>query len=134
MKNLVLLSILAVLTVRATAQNISTTNLNWGSVSTFVPTTATTTGEVTQFITYSGDSIRWVGADQTIKYRLKVLETNGTWSDVSQAGTIIYEVDNNGKRGVITMTRSNDIKVRMMLTTDADPAVYELTINSIQTF
>jgi hypothetical protein len=116
------------------AQDISKTRLNWHSISTFVPPTGETQNDSTQLIIYSGDSIQWMTTSNTLKYSFAVLETNGSWADVSQPGSIIYEVDNKGKRGVITIQRSDAIRVRMVLNTVAEPLVYELNIDSIKTF
>lgn len=115
------------------AQNISSIRLSWNSVSTMIPSNGTSTNEITQLITSPSDSIKWLGQDGTIKYRLKILETNGTWSDVSQQGSIIYEVDNNGNRGVVYIERASTIKVRMIINTEAEPEVTELTITDIKT-
>ena len=119
---------------KSQAQNLATTKLNWSSVATFNPMTGATVTEATQLFTTAGDSIQWKAPDGTLRYGSKILEVNGIWSDVSQPGSITYEVDSNGQRGVITLQRASDLKVRMMLTTATDPQAYELTINSIQTF
>ena len=131
---MILGSVLFVFSTGSQAQNIATTKLNWSSVTTFNPMTGDTQSESTQLVTTAGDSIKWNAPDGTLRYGSKILEVNGTWTDVSQPGSITYEVDNNGLRGVITLQRDSNLKVRMMLTTNADPQAYELTINSIQTF
>ncbi len=134
LKILIPVSALFVFSTKSHAQNIATTKLNWSSVATFNPMTGETVSEATQLFTTAGDSIQWKAPNGTLRYGSKILEVNGSWTDVSQAGSITYEVDSNGMRGVITLERSSDLKVRMMLTTATDPQAYELTINLIQLF
>jgi|GEM_PF-5802108 len=138
MRKLLILFVLMAGFMKSHAQNISAAKLLWNSTGTMDPSNSASINEPSQFRTYSGDSIQWAGQDGALKSRLKILETNGSWNDASQVGSITYEVDNNGKRGVIAIERTTAnpdmVKVRMVLTTDAEPQVYELTINSIQIF
>ncbi len=138
MKNLLLLFIPIVFSVQAIAQNISTMNLNWSSTLTYNNTASPSeiqfVNENTQLITYSGDSIQWVAQDGSMKYRLKISKANGTWSDVSQPGLMVYEVVNNDLRGVVRIERADEIKVHLIFTTLSTPLIYTLTIDSIKTF
>jgi len=84
--------------MQSTAQDVSSANINWGSILTYDLGTSRTIDEDTQVKTYSGDSIQWVAANGAIKYSFKISKVNGTWADVSQPGLMVYEVVNNNLR------------------------------------
>src|SRR5262249_13377875 len=82
------------------AQKITTNTIRWNSVSTFNAASGEKNMENTTVTSYT-DHIEWSAADGSLKYSVKILETNGSWPNISTNGQIIYEIDNQGKGGTV---------------------------------
>jgi hypothetical protein len=132
MKKIFLLTLALALSAALYSQNIRTATLRWNATTTTDTRAGNQTDENTQVITCS-DHIEWKAPDGTLRYTLKILEANGTWTNVSRNGEIIFEIDNKGNRGTVQFLRKDGAtKVRLLLLTDSDPLSYELTITTTE--
>jgi len=120
------------------AQNITSATLNWQA--SFV--TDVNTGDILstggdQIISHTNSAVEWKDNQGHVKYTYTVNTVNGTWSNVSNNGSIIYQVTTGGKAGTIAFIRSgNEITIRiLLLKEDAEdiPDMYEFKITGITT-
>jgi len=91
-----------------------------------------------QIISHSNTSVEWKDSQGNVKYTYAVNTVNGTWSNVNNTGSIIYQVTTGGKAGTITFIKSgNEITVRILVLNEEDansiPDMYEFKIASITT-
>jgi len=120
------------------AQNITTQSLSWQTAS----ATDVNTGDILsasgdKIISHGSTSVEWKDSQGNVKYTYTVNTVNGTWSNVSNNGSIIYQVTTGGKAGTIAFIRSgNEITIRiLLLKEDAEdiPDMYEFKITGITT-
>jgi fibrillarin-like rRNA methylase len=128
------LLLVAIVSIKAYSQDITTVNTVWTSVETLMIVTGDRITEATQLTSYRKDHIVWADANNTVKYDFTVKETDGAWTDLQQPGSFIYEVEANGKSGNITFERTTaGVKARIFLLTDTDtePLTCELIITAV---
>ncbi|HEY9049624.1 MAG TPA: hypothetical protein VIN08_27190 [Ohtaekwangia sp.] len=116
------------------AQNITTTTLAWQASS----VTDSNTGNILsaggdKIISHSNTSVEWQDAQGNVKYTYAVNTVNGSWSNVSNNGSIIYQVTTGGNSGTITFTKSgSETTVRILVLEGEDiPDMYEFKISSL---
>ncbi len=133
MKKILILMALIALTLPALGQNILTSTLTWNTVSSFDAQTGRKNVEDGQIVTHQHSSIDWNNADGSLKRSFTVNDVTGSWTDVSNEGEIIYEVDTtDGHKGNVYFRKSADgIIVRLVLNTAAEPEVFELTVSTV---
>jgi hypothetical protein len=132
MKKIFIVMLAMTLSAALYSQNIRTATLRWNAVTTTDINAGDMTDENTQLISYP-DHIEWKAPDGTLRYSPNILETNGTWTNVSKNGEIIFEIDNKGNRGTVQFVKQEGVtKVRLLLLTDSEPLSYELTITTTE--
>ncbi|SKC85119.1 hypothetical protein [Ohtaekwangia koreensis] len=125
---LFILSLLLSITI--SAQNIVTETLTWQiSQVQDVNTGESLSSENETFVSYGSQKVEWRNADG-VKHTYIVNKTNGIWTNTSQSGSMIYQVDSGDKSGTITFERAkNEITVRILLMKgDELPEIYEIKI------
>jgi hypothetical protein len=118
------------------AQNITTENLVWHvSYIDDVNAGERTQSENEKLVTYGSDRMEWRNADGSVKYTYTINNVGGSWSNVSNNGSIVYQFKNGDQLGTVTFERvKNEIMVRMLLAKDdALPEIYEIRIVKITT-
>ncbi|HEY9046879.1 MAG TPA: hypothetical protein VIN08_13340 [Ohtaekwangia sp.] len=119
-------------------QSIATQNLAWQASS----VTDVNTGDILsaggdKIISHGSTSVEWKDNQGHVKYTYTVNTVNGTWSNVSNSGSIIYQVTAGGKSGTITFIRSgSEITIRILLLKEDGeniPDMYEFKITGITT-
>ena len=131
MKKLFLV-ILSLTCINLCGQDIRTATIRWSSEGNFNVNTGEDIRENTEVISYP-DHIEWRTANGSLKYSLGIVETNGTWTNVSGNGQVIFEVNNQGRRGTVQFSRSaEEIKVKVMLLSEDRPDIFELTITNTE--
>jgi hypothetical protein len=132
MKKIFLLTLALALSAALYSQDIRTARLRWNAVTTTNINAGDMTDENTQLISYP-DHIEWKAPDGTLRYSLNILETNGTWTNVSKNGEIIFEIDNKGNSGTVQFLKQSGVtQVRLLLLTDSEPLSYELIITTTE--
>ncbi len=119
-----------VFTGALSAQNIATETLTWQiSQVQDVNTGESQSSENETLVSYGSQKVEWKDATG-IKHTYIVNKTSGTWSNTSQSGSMIYQVDSGDKSGTITFERvKNEIMVRILLLKgDELPEMYEIKI------
>jgi hypothetical protein len=115
------------------AQNIETQTLTWQIAQVQdVNTGESQSSENETLVSYGSQKVEWKDATG-IKHTYIVNKTSGTWSNTSQSGSMIYQVDSGDKSGTITFERvKNEIMVRILLLKgDELPEIYEIKIVTI---
>lgn len=116
--------------IALSAQNITTETLIW-QIS-YVQDTNTGESLLSEnetLVSYGSQKVEWKNATG-IKSSYIVNKTGGTWSNTSQSGSMIYQVDSGDKSGTITFECvKNEIMVRILLLRgDELPEMYEIKI------
>ncbi|HEY9008865.1 MAG TPA: hypothetical protein VIM75_22170 [Ohtaekwangia sp.] len=120
------------------AQNITSATLSWQVTS----VTDVNTGDILstggdQIISHVNKSVEWKDSQGNVKYTYAVNTVNGTWSNVSNNGSVIYQITANGKVGTIAFVRSgSEITIRILLLKEDGediPDMYEFKITGITT-
>lgn len=133
MNRFVLATLLLGLSMVVSGQDISVSDLEWSVGSYFEVQTGAMNEEVSKLITHTSSSIEWVEWDGTIKYSFQISNLRGQWLDVNRKGSITYNIKNDELEGILTIEGMNSNWIaRIMLTTDEEPIIYELTLNSMQ--
>ncbi len=112
------------------AQNITNETLTWQiSQVQDVNTGESLSSENETLVSYGSQKVEWKNA-VGIKHTYIVNKTSGTWSNTSQSGSMIYQVDGGDKSGTITFERAkNEIAVRILLLKGEElPEMYEIKI------
>jgi len=135
---LYILSVFIALPVFLRAQSITTQSLSWqASVITEVNTGDILSTNGDKIVSHGSTSVEWKDNQGHVKYTYTVNTVNGSWSNVSNSGSIIYQVTTGGKAGTIAFIRSgNEITIRiLLLKEDAEdiPDMYEFKITGITT-
>jgi hypothetical protein len=118
------------------AQNITTENLMWHvSYIDDVNTGERVLSENEKLVTFGSDRIEWRNGDGSIKHSYTINNVGGSWSNVSNNGSIVYQFTNGDQLGTVTFERiKNEITVRVLLgKDDALPEIYEIKIVKITT-
>lgn len=126
-----LISLLVFFGATAYAQNVSTSSLEWSSVVTFDAQNGMLIDENTKLIS-SPTQITWFDASGAIKYDFTVSVIEGTWTNVSQNGTITFHVFNENDKGIVQFTKANGvIKVIIHFMLQDGKSIYELKVNNV---
>lgn len=121
---------------RLIAQDITSQTLSWKiSYIQNVNTAEQVPADNESLVTYGSDRIEWRNADSSIKHTYTINNVGGSWSNVSNNGSIVYQFKNGDQLGTITFERvKNEIMVRVLLAKDdALPEIYEIKIVKITT-
>lgn len=116
------------------AQNIETENLRWKvSYVDNVNTGERVSFSNGQLVSYGAEKVEWHNEDSSIKNIFLVNKTSGSWSNISESGSIVYQVKDGSRIGTLTFERlTNDIIVRLVWFNDnADTEILEIKIMAI---
>lgn len=118
------------------AQNITTENLSWyiSSIDD-VNNGERVTSENDKLITYGSTRIEWYNADGSIKHNYVIDNVSGSWENVTNNGSIVYQFKDGDQLGTITFERvKNETMVRVLVgKDDMQPEIYEIKIIKITT-
>lgn len=135
-KKIVLTVLLALVFCTLRGQDITTENLTWhASYVNDVNSGERERLENEKLITYGSERIEWRKADGSIKYSYTINNIGGSWSNVRNNGSVVYQFMNGDQLGTVTFERSNnEIVIRVLLGKDeALPEIYEIKIEKITT-
>jgi hypothetical protein len=117
----------------AFSQNIQTATIEWNCTSTFTARPGITSDEITKVVS-SSDQIVWYDNEGVIKKTFSVTDTNGSWTNVSNNGTINFTVASGDDAGMIQFLRTDGVaRIRIHVITDDDSQIYELSVANFQT-
>jgi hypothetical protein len=135
-KKIGLTVLLALVFCTLRGQDITTANLTWHASN----VNDVNSGEREfldneKLITYGSERIEWRKADGSIKYSYTINNVGGSWGNVKNNGSIVYQFKNGDQLGTVTLERSNnEIMIRVLLGKDDElPEIYEIKIEKITT-
>jgi hypothetical protein len=106
MKNYLIIIVLVIPTFALKAQNIETSTLRWKIETCLDVNTGTLNTAFDQLISYGNGRIEWRSIQGDLKRTFSILETNGQWLNVAQNGSILFEIESDGRRGTVQFIRS----------------------------
>ncbi len=95
--------------VTGKAQNIQASVIKWSSEEFLEEEKNAYVEHESYFISYGGDSVQWFQKAGSYIKTLKVTEVEGSWSDISKEGSIIYKVHVDGNTGSLKFQRDGDL-------------------------
>lgn len=114
------------------AQNVATSKIQWNVTKTFNALAGESDQIPQKFIVDRTNIIQWVDIHDNLKFNFTIVSQTGTWSNVNTPGGVQYDVDVNGVRGKVEITRTSaGISIRVNIFMD-EPQIYELTISDVQ--
>jgi hypothetical protein len=135
MKKILLVVALIIPGFLVKAQNIATTPLAWKVDACLDVNTGTSGTAYDQVLSYSNTRIEWRSIQGDLKHTFTILEVNGQWSNVTQNGTTLYEVESNGRRGTVQFSRTaGAVFIHVLLLKDEGNAEqFTLSVSTITT-
>lgn len=127
MRTVILLIVLLSATT-AIAQNIQTSTIEWRSTSTFDVEPGTIVNEQTKVVS-SASQITWFGEDGNPFKTMPVNTVTGSWTNVGNNGSIIFNVNSENSSGIVQFWKNgSETKIRIHLVSDTESLIYELTV------
>jgi len=135
MKKSFLLSILLVLSASLYAQNVTSETIRWHVARVQEVNAGKVTEDADQVVSYGATKIEWKNTAGVVKRTFTISETNGSWTNVQNNGSILYEVSEGERLGTIKIFRTaSELTVRItLLKDDEDPDFYEMSIAGFET-
>jgi len=117
------------------AQNITSANLSWQITREDNINAGTFDDRGGAILSYGTNRVEWNDAKGTLMQTLAIREVNGSWTNVQNNGTIVYEADSSGKPATVTFLRdAGQLRVTIaILQDDGFPLIREFTIQNIST-
>jgi hypothetical protein len=128
MKNIITILLMLISTV--TFSQVTEQIIQWDVWQVTTIATAEIKDSADKIISYGSAKIEWQLSDGTQKI-FNVIEPNGTWTNVTNQGWIVYEVEHEGQSGIISFKKDASgtmIMIRLMNDSES-PAQWELTVN-----
>src|ERR1041384_496115 len=130
MSKIYILIVTLLLTTKLYAQNITQDSIQWTSPSWFDPSTSANVYEATTVISSPG-SIIWKTQSDSIKYTFTVRKSNGTWSNVNNDGSVMFEADSGDDSAVIEFNKSNGHTIiRILIVKPDETLIFVLDVTS----
>jgi hypothetical protein len=115
----------------AYTQNISTVDISWHASQTFDITTGTMTENSDTIISRGASQLEWKKADGSTRL-FTVSEVIGQWTNITQVGEIVYEVNDETTQGTVTFVKAAGATIIRLMMTGETPFFYELIISGYQ--
>ncbi len=117
------------------AQNITATDLSWQITREDNVNAGTFDDRGGAILSYGTNRVEWNDAKGVQVQTLTIREVNGSWGNVQNNGTIVYEADSAGKSATVTFLRDGaQLRVTIaVLQDDGFPLIREFTIQNITT-
>lgn len=117
--------------VKTFAQNIQTTSIEWNCSLTFIAQPVDMIDEVTKVVT-SAEQIVWYDAEDNVKLTLTITGTEGSWSNVSNNGSILFRVNAGTDAGLAEFSKANGTtRIRIHIVRENEAPIYELTVSTV---
>lgn len=114
-------------TIVAGAQNIATKTIRWDVVSVFDIQKGSVLHDL-QSVTTSPEVIKWYDAYGTLKHTLQITELQGSWSNVTNPGSVFYAVQTGERYGRVEIIRTSaQTLIRITLLSNAPDQAAEIT-------
>jgi hypothetical protein len=92
----------------ATAQSlaIQTDTIRWTATHLTDKKTNATEANACQFVTYGTHKMEWIQNNGAFKLTWNIINTEGTWPDTNQQGSITLEIALEDQRGIMIISRT----------------------------
>jgi hypothetical protein len=130
-----MLSLLVLLNIGLYAQNVTTQTIRWHIGRTQEINIGRVSEEPDQIVSYGTTKVEWQSASGVVKKTFTISETNGSWTNVQNNGSVLYEVNVGEQPGTVRIFRTaSELTIRITLLKDeGDPDLYEMSITSLET-
>ena len=118
------------------AQDVTRQTIRWHIGKTQEVNAGRVSEEPDQIVCYGATKIEWQSASGVVKKLFTISETNGSWTDVQNNGSILYEVNVGEQLGTVRFFRTTSeltIRITLLKGNDMDPDLYEFSITSLET-
>jgi hypothetical protein len=122
---------LCTLCMPAFTQNISTADISWHVSKTFDITTGDMTETADTIISRGASQLEWKKTGGSTRL-FTVSEVIGQWTNITQAGEITYEVNDDTTQGTVTFVKAESTTIIRLMMTGEAPFFYELIISGYQ--
>lgn len=113
------------------AQNIQTASIEWNCTSTFTAQPGDIIDEITKVVS-SDEQIIWYDAEDNVKLTLSITGSEGTWSNVSSNGSILFKVNAGTDSGIVQFSKAGGVtRIRIHLVKEDEAPIYELTVSTV---
>ena len=127
---LLLLSVSLIATT-SFAQNIQTSTIEWNCISTFTSQPGTVVDENTKVVS-SAEQIIWYDDNGAALKTLSITGSTGSWSNVSNNGSIIFNITSGDDTGIAQFSKSDGVtRIRIHIVIDEDSPVFELKVGTL---
>lgn len=136
MKNIVFIFVLMMASVSLYAQDMTTQTIRWHVGKTQAVSAGHVSEDEDQIVSYGTTKIEWRNASGLMKKTFTISETNGSWTNVQNDGSILYEINVGEQLGTVRFFRTASeltIRVTLLKGDDTDPDLYEFSITSLET-
>jgi hypothetical protein len=135
MKYIVFIIALMTASVSLYSQNVATQTIRWHIGRTQEVNIGRISEDADQIVSYGTTKVEWQSATGVIKKTFTISETNGSWTNVQNNGSVLYEVNVGEQPGTVRIFRtSHELTIRItLLKDDGDPDLYEMSITSFET-
>jgi hypothetical protein len=135
MRKYIVVIILTLAAAGLHAQNIATTTLSWKADACLDVNTGIVNAAYDQVLSYSNTRIEWRTIQGDLKRTFTILEGNGQWANVTQNGSMLYEVESDGRRGTVQLSRTaGAVSIHiLLLRDDGDAEQFTLSVSTITT-
>jgi len=118
-------------TTTCLAQNIQTSTIEWNCISTFTSQPGTVVDESTKVVS-SSDQIIWYDNNDTVLKTLSITGYTGSWSNVSNNGSIVFNIASGDDTGIVQFSKSDGVtRIRIHIVVDEDSPVFELKVGTL---
>lgn len=114
------------------SQNIVNHTVQWSVFRQLEANTGTLTDLNETIESYGSGRIEWKDRRGNIKKTFVIREVNGAWNNIQLPGTILFEVDFEGRPGTVRFSREEGkiIVQVVLLNADDNPDIYELYVST----
>lgn len=132
-KILITSSIALLISLSSAAQNILTQEIRWNS-STWFEASAGSNFDYPTTITTSQNRIIWkYSQGDSVKHDMTIRKTNGSWTNISQSGSIMFEADEGSDSAIVEFKRvSGRTFVRLVIAKQEQTLIYEIDITGTE--
>jgi hypothetical protein len=117
------------------AQNITTQTIRWQINQTQEVNAGKISEDPDQIVSYGTTKIEWQNSQGIVKKTFTISETNGSWTNVQNNGSILYEVSAGEQLGTVRIFRNSSeltIRITMIKGDDVDPDFYEMSVTDLE--
>jgi hypothetical protein len=112
----------------AFSQNVQSSTIQWNCISTFAAHTGTIVDENTKVVS-SPEQIVWYDSNNNVLQTLSITSTIGSWSNVSNTGSIVFKISSGTDTGVAEFSKGDGItRIRIHIVKETEAPLFDLRV------